>query len=79
MSSTLKFSNTFLCISNAENLNISIFNAKIIMVTLRDDNSITEQIYRQWKKTLRKLDDSIFYYHPSLERIILGLAISTKI
>ena len=36
--------------------------------------SIPEQIYRKWKKTLQKPDDSIFYYHPSLERIILGLA-----
>lgn len=35
--------------------------------------NIPERIYRQWKKTLRKPDDSIFYYHPSLERIILGL------
>ena len=35
--------------------------------------SMPERIYRQWKKTLRKPDDSIFYYHPSLERIILGL------
>lgn len=32
-----------------------------------------EQVYCQWKKSLRKPDDSIFYYHPSLERIILGL------
>ena len=36
--------------------------------------SLPERIYRRWKKTLRKPDDSIFYYHPSLERIILGLA-----
>ena len=43
------------------------------MITLQDDKSIPEQIYCQWKKTLRKPDDSIFYYHPSLERIILGL------
>ena len=33
-----------------------------------------EQIYRQWKNTLRKPDDSIFYYHPSLDRIILGMS-----
>lgn len=33
-----------------------------------------EQIYREWKNTLRKPDDSIFYYHPSLDRIILGLS-----
>ena len=36
--------------------------------------SMPERIYRQWKKTLCKPDDSIFYYHPSLERIILGLS-----
>lgn len=36
--------------------------------------SIPERIYRQWRKTLRRPDDSIFYYHPSLERIILGLS-----
>lgn len=33
-----------------------------------------DQIYNEWKTTLCKPDDSIFYYHPSLERIILGLA-----
>ena len=33
-----------------------------------------EQIYRQWKQSLKHPDDSIFYYHPSLERIILGLS-----
>ncbi|MBQ8672866.1 MAG: hypothetical protein IJ511_02245 [Bacteroides sp.] len=32
------------------------------------------QIYDEWKNSLRNPDDSIFYYHPSLERIILGLA-----
>ena len=44
------------------------------MITLREDKIVPEQIYRKWKKTLHKPDDSIFYYHPSLERIILGLA-----
>ena len=44
------------------------------MITLREDKIVPEQIYRKWKKTLYKPDDSIFYYHPSLERIILGLA-----
>lgn len=33
-----------------------------------------EQIYDMWRKSLHKPDDSIFYYHPSLERIILGLS-----
>ena len=33
-----------------------------------------DQIYNEWRAALRKPDDSIFYYHPSLERIILGLA-----
>lgn len=31
------------------------------------------EIYNQWRATLTKPDDSMFYYHPSLERIILGL------
>ncbi len=33
-----------------------------------------EQIYRKWRDGLNNPDDSIFYYHPSLERIVLGLA-----
>ena len=33
-----------------------------------------EQIYDMWRKSLHKPDDSIFYYHPSLERIILRLS-----
>ena len=41
--------------------------------TMDLSESLPERIYWQWKKTLRKPDDSIFYYHPSLERIILGL------
>lgn len=36
--------------------------------------TLAERTYRQWRKSLRKPDDSMFYYHPSLERIILGLA-----
>lgn len=44
------------------------------MNTLREDKILPEQIYRKWKKTLNKQDDSVFYYHPTLERIILGLA-----
>ncbi len=32
-----------------------------------------EQIYQEWRNSLKKPDDSIFYYHPSLERIVLGL------
>ncbi len=34
-----------------------------------------EQVYKTWKSSLRSPDDSLFYYHPSLERILLGLAI----
>lgn len=34
-----------------------------------------EQIFEAWRDTLTKPDDSIFYYHPSVERIILGLAL----
>lgn len=34
-----------------------------------------EQIYKNWRDTLRNPDDSIFYYHPDLERILLGMAI----
>ena len=31
------------------------------------------QAYDEWKKTLNNPNDSIFYYHPSLERIMLGI------
>lgn len=34
-----------------------------------------DQGYNNWRSTVSKPDDSIFYYHPSLERILLGLAI----
>lgn len=34
-----------------------------------------EQVYHKWKSSLRFPDDSLFYYHPTLERILLGLAI----
>ncbi len=32
-----------------------------------------EDIYADWRQTLKKPNESIFYYHPSLERIVLGL------
>lgn len=34
-----------------------------------------EETYQQWRSTLKRPDDSVFYYHRSLERILLGLAI----
>lgn len=34
-----------------------------------------EQVYNSWRATINKPDDSLFYYHCSLERILLGLAI----
>jgi hypothetical protein len=34
-----------------------------------------EEVYTNWHSTLKKPNDSLFYYHPSLERILLGLAI----
>lgn len=34
-----------------------------------------ETTYAEWRSTLKKPDDSIFYYHKSLDRILLGLAI----
>lgn len=34
-----------------------------------------EQVYAEWHSSLTKPDDSIFYYHPDLERILLGLSI----
>lgn len=35
----------------------------------------SEEIYTDWRSSLKSPNDSIFYYHPSLERILLGLAI----
>lgn len=34
-----------------------------------------EQIYSEWRLSLKSPDDSLFYYHPDLERILLGLSI----
>ena len=34
-----------------------------------------EQIYSEWRSSLKSPDDSLFYYHPDLERILLGLSI----
>ena len=34
-----------------------------------------KQIYANWRTTLKEPDDSLFYYHPNLERILLGFAI----
>ncbi|MDD2954480.1 MAG: hypothetical protein PHC95_15245 [Parabacteroides sp.] len=34
----------------------------------------TIEVYNQWRSSLNAPDDSIFYYHPSLDRIILGCA-----
>lgn len=34
-----------------------------------------EQTYAEWHSSLKTPDDSIFYYHPNLERILLGLSI----
>ena len=36
-----------------------------------------EEIYEKWRDGLKSPDDSLFYYHPGLERILLGLAIFT--
>lgn len=36
-----------------------------------------EETFEAWRATLKSSDDSIFYYHPDLERILLGLAIYT--
>lgn len=36
-----------------------------------------EQVYKEWRSSLKSPDDSIFYYHPDLERILLGLSIYT--
>ncbi len=34
-----------------------------------------EQTYSEWRSSLKSPDDSLFYYHPDLERILLGLSI----
>ena len=34
-----------------------------------------EQVYSEWRSSLKTPDDSLFYYHPDLERILLGLSI----
>lgn len=34
-----------------------------------------EETYKNWRATLEDPDDSLFYYHPNLERILLGFAI----
>ncbi|MCM1142957.1 MAG: hypothetical protein NC453_30705 [Muribaculum sp.] len=34
-----------------------------------------EQTYNNWRASLKEPDDSLFFYHPNLERILLGLAI----
>lgn len=34
-----------------------------------------EQVYSEWRSSLKSPDDSLFYYHPNLERILLGLSI----
>lgn len=34
-----------------------------------------EQTYNNWRVSLKEPDDSLFYYHPNLERILLGFAI----
>jgi hypothetical protein len=34
-----------------------------------------EEVYKNWRSTLNKPDDSLFFYHPNLERVLLGLSI----
>lgn len=34
-----------------------------------------DQTFAIWRSSLKSPDDSIFYYHPDLERILLGLSI----
>lgn len=34
-----------------------------------------QQTYADWRAKLKEPDDSLFYYHPNLERILLGFAI----
>ncbi len=36
-----------------------------------------EEIFEIWQETLRSPDDSLFYHHPGLDRILLSLAIFT--
>lgn len=36
-----------------------------------------EQIYTDWRSSLKSPDESMFYYHPDLERILLGLSVFT--
>ncbi|MDE7116095.1 MAG: hypothetical protein K2O56_06700, partial [Muribaculaceae bacterium] len=35
----------------------------------------SEQIYSEWRSSFKYPDDSLFCYHPDLERILLGLSI----
>lgn len=35
----------------------------------------SDEIYAEWRSALKSPDDSLFYYHPDLERILLGLSI----
>jgi hypothetical protein len=34
-----------------------------------------EEVYNKWHSALKQPDDSMFYYHPNVERILLGLSI----
>lgn len=34
-----------------------------------------EETYKEWRSLLKSPDDSLFYYHRNLDRILLGLAI----
>lgn len=34
-----------------------------------------EQTYNDWRAKLKEPDDSLFYYHPNMEHILLGFAI----
>lgn len=36
-----------------------------------------EELFKGWKESLKSPDDSIFYYHTELERVLLSLAIFT--
>lgn len=37
--------------------------------------STPEHVYTEWHSSLKSPDDSLFYYNPDLERILLGLSI----
>lgn len=37
--------------------------------------TIHNEIYSEWRSSLKSHDDSLFYGHPDLERIFLGLSI----